>query len=76
MNPPFFDIDEQNFIMNKISYQLDHLYVLIENNLQITKQSVKNALELIQDVISEIDKKINILIKKKIAHCSNAKRSN
>ncbi len=43
-----FDTDEQNLIINRISYQLDHLYALIENNPQITKQYVGNALESIE----------------------------
>ena len=38
-----FDTDEQNLIINRISCQFDHLYTLIENNPQITKQYLKNA---------------------------------
>ena len=59
-----FDTDEQNLVITKISNQLDELYALIQNNPQITKQYVENALEPIQEVIAEIDRKIDILLPK------------
>lgn len=59
-----FDTDEQNLVVNRIADQLNQMYALIQSNLQLTKQYIENAVEPIQDVLENMDKKIDTLLPK------------
>lgn len=59
-----FDAYEDNLALQVIDGRLKAIYALIQNNPEITRQYVEEAILPIQDMLESMDEKINILLPK------------
>ena len=60
-----FDLYDDNLVLNVIDDRLQGIYALIQTNPDVTREYVEQALLPIQDMLEDIDGKINILLPNK-----------